>query len=458
MDISIQDRIQIAGRALTVIGLGRSGMAAARLAHQLGAQVFVSDSAQGEAVLANQRALKAEGIEVETGRHSRQVYAADLWIISPGVPVQADLVNQARRNRIPVVGEIEFASWYTQAPILAITGSNGKTTTAQILTAMCQTSHFQGQVGGNVGIPFADLVRSDLKKPDPRRVYILEVSSFQLETIRHFKPHISLFLNVAPDHLDRHASLQEYLQAKLNLARNQTSVDFIVPNADDPLLRDQFEGGTASVVPFSLEGPGLYSLNEAKIYDDEHAILIRLNQIALPGRHNLANLLAAATAAHLLGVPNQQIQAVMATFKGVEHRLETVATIAGVTYINDSKATNVAAVKVALDSFTEPIVLILGGKDKGGDFTQLLPHTHNKVVEVVAYGEARDKISTALGDAVRSTSVVDLKGAVERSHQRARPGEIVLLSPGCASFDEFENFEHRGKAFKRLVQDLPEKS
>ena len=453
--MNIHDRatIEIRGKKIVILGLALSGAAAAKLAVRQGADVFVSDNQDTLALQGTLTDLKALGIPGELGQHSDQIYDADLWIISPGIAQDSELVQKAQSNDIPIVSEIEFSSWFTTAPILAITGSNGKTTTAHLLAEMIQTDDLHGALAGNVGIPFAEMVLEDLVNPDPKRVWVLEISSFQMEFIEHFKPYIAIFLNITPDHLNRYPSMKEYIAAKMNMWSRQTAEDFIVYNADDTILVEEIAESTSRKIAFGLghHPEAIFQPNRTKIYTEEHATLIEMNQLALPGKHNLANALAAATAAHLMGVPNKSIAATMSQFSGVPHRLEPIAEINGVTYINDSKATNLDAVQVALESFTQPIILLLGGLDKGGDFRSLLPHTHNNLKEVIAFGQAKELILTALRDAVRSTSVMDLKEALELAQNCSQPGDVVLLSPGCASFDQFENFEKRGDHFRSLV-------
>ena len=453
--MNIHDRatIEIHGKKIVILGSALSGVAAAKLAVRQGADVFVSDNQDTLALQGTLTDLKALSITGELGQHSDQIYDADLWIISPGIAQDSELVQKAQSNDIPIVSEIEFASWFTEAPILAITGSNGKTTTAHLLAEMIQTDDLHGALAGNVGIPFAEMVLEDLGNPDPKRVWVLEISSFQMEFIEHFKPYIAIFLNITPDHLNRYPSMKEYIAAKMNMWSRQTAEDFIVYNADDTILVEEIAESTSRKIAFGLghHPEAIFQPNRTKIYTEEHATLIEMNQLALPGKHNLANALAAATAAHLMGVPNKSIAATMSQFSGVPHRLEPIAEINGVTYINDSKATNLDAVQVALESFTQPIILLLGGLDKGGDFRSLLPHTHNNLKEVIAFGQAKELILTALRDAVRSTSVMDLKEALELAQNCSQPGDVVLLSPGCASFDQFENFEERGDHFRSLV-------
>ena len=453
--MNIHDRatIEIHGKKIVILGSALSGVAAAKLAVRQGADVFVSDN---QDTLANQDTLielKALGIPGELGQHSDQIYDADLWIISPGIAQDSELVQKVQSNDIPIISEIEFASWFTEAPILAITGSNGKTTTAHLLAQMIQTDDLHGALAGNVGIPFAEMVLEDLENPDPKRVWVLEISSFQMEFIEHFKPYIAIFLNITPDHLNRYPSMKEYIAAKMNMWSRQSAEDFIVYNADDTILVEEIAESTSRKIAFGLghHPEAIFQPNRTKIYTEEHATLIEMNQLALPGKHNLANALAAATAAHLMGIPNKLISATMSEFSGVPHRLESIAEINGVTYINDSKATNLDAVQVALESFSQPIILLLGGLDKGGDFRSLLPHTHNNLKEVIAFGQAQDLILTTLRDAVRSTSVIDLKEALELALNCSQPGDVVLLSPGCASFDQFNNFEERGNYFRSLV-------
>ncbi len=454
IDISDRSAIDISGKSIAVLGIGRSGTAAAKLGKELGAEMFISDINDSDKIQHSLSELKEYGIEGEAGNHSDRIQESDLIVVSPGIPKTSEVIREAEQSGVPIVGEIEFASWFTDVAIAAVTGSNGKTTTVHLLHEMCSTDSMTSTLAGNIGFPFAEAVINDLNTPTENRVYVLEISSFQMEFTNHFHPHVSIFLNISPDHLDRHADMDEYISMKMKLASNQGSGDFIVYNMDDAILSDIFSTATAAAIPFTLGPDGkIFGVNETKIFDEEHATLIDLDQIALPGRHNLANQLAAASAAHLLGVDHSHISRVMETFAGVEHRLEKVMDINGVTFINDSKATNVDAVNVALESLSTPTILILGGIDKGGDFTPL-PHTHNHIKEVIAFGQARNQIQTAIGDAVRFTSVDNLMDAVSVSSEHAENGWTVLLSPGCSSFDQFNNFEERGRTFKKAVAAL----
>ncbi len=456
IDIHQRDKIDIRDKKITVLGLGRSGFSVAKLAHFLGGNVFASDPGTTKAITANIKSLDELGVRCESGAHTDLIYDADLWVISPGIPKEADIILKALSRNISVVGEIEFTSWFTDEPIIAVTGSNGKTTTVHALTEMCKTPDVYPKLAGNMGIPFSQVVLEDLiDTTDNNRLYILEISSFQMEFILHFKPTISVFLNLSPDHLDRYADMDDYVNAKMNLYINQTEDEILIYYEDDPILCEKISKATAKKLPFSLKNSSLSPFNVIgdKILDENQTTLIDIKNIKLPGNHNLLNLIAAANAAYFAGIPNEFISAAMRNFSGVPHRLESVATISGVKYINDSKATNIDAVCVAVASFQEPMVLILGGKFKGGNFLEILHYAKN-LKTVIAYGQANEIIATALRDAVSLTKVVSLKDAVEISYSITQPGDVVLLSPGCSSFDQFSDFEDRGNQFKTWVKQL----
>ena len=457
IDISNRDSINIRDKNVTVIGLGLSGIAASKLANYLGAHVFASDPSSEFHISDAGLDLLHHHIASETGIQSDKIYDADLWIISPGVPSDAPIVQKAKSLRIPIVGEIEFASWFCDAPIIAVTGSNGKTTSTHILSEMCQSDSIDSLMAGNIGIPFSEQILNELKQPNSKRAFILEISSFQMEFVKHFCPKIALYTNVSPDHLDRHGTMDNYVNMKLKMAKNMGRDDYIVFNSDDPQLTLAVDGHEAQLVPFSLLQHGsTFSLNSTQLTTLSGHPLIDVNEIALPGKHNLSNMLGAATVSHLMGITNEHISQIMRTFTGVEHRLENVKTVQDVTYVNDSKATNLESVIVAIESFKNPIVLILGGREKkGADFRLLLPHIlSSHVRDIISYGEASEHILAALGDAVRSVQVTDLNSAVRTAQTLAAPGDIVLLSPGCASFDQFSNFEERGQYFKSLVKEM----
>ena len=457
IDISVRENINIRDKQVTVIGLGLSGIETAKLANHLGARVFASDSGSSKRVSAHAMDLMhSHHIASETGLHSEKIYDADLWVLSPGVPKNADIVIKAQEKYIPIVGEIEFSSWFTESPIVAVTGSNGKTTTAYILAEMCQSKNNHTVMAGNMGLPFSERVLNEIKTLDETRMYILEVSSFQMEFVYHFLPTIAVYTNLSIDHLDRHGSMEEYLKMKLRMIQNMDQESCVVYNGDDPELVSAVENQNVRMQPFSTTRSNtLYTWEGTSIKNHSGKSLARLDELGIPGDHNLSNLLSAATCSHLLGIPDDHISQVMKTFTGVEHRLEHVLTINDVQYINDSKATNINSVIVAIDTFKKPIILILGGRNKGADFRLLLPHIKSSHVrDVISYGEAGGQIDAALGDAVRSVQVTDLNSAVKKAQVLAAPGDIVLLSPGCASFDEFSNFEARGKFFKSAVMEI----
>ncbi len=457
IDITVRENINIRDKQVTVIGLGLSGIETAKLANHLGARVFASDSGSSKWVSAHAMDLMHfHHIASETGLHSEKIYDADLWVLSPGVPKNADIVIKAQEKNIPIVGEIEFASWFTESPIVAVTGSNGKTTTAYILAEMCQSKNNHAVMAGNMGLPFSERVLNEIKTLDETRTYILEVSSFQMEFVYHFSPTIAVYTNLSIDHLDRHGSMEEYLKMKLRMIQNMDQEDCVVYNGDDPELVSAVENHTVRLQPFSItRSDTLYTWEGTSIKNHSGKSLAGLDELGILGDHNLSNLLSAATCSHLLGIPDDHISQVMKTFTGVEHRLEHVLTINDVQYINDSKATNINSVIVAIDTFKQPIILILGGRNKGANFRLLLPHIKSSHVrDVISYGEAGGQIDAALGDAVRSVQVTDLNSAVKKAQVLAAPGDIVLLSPGCASFDEFSNFEARGQFFKSAVMEI----
>ena len=455
IDIRNKEEIDIRDKRISVLGLGLSGTEAAKLANHLGARVFASDSSAEERVCYHSMELMhSHHIASETGIHSDKIYDADLWVISPGISKNSDIVKRASQIGIPVVSEIEFASWYTKASIIAVTGSNGKTTTSHMLSNMCNTDQTKSIMAGNMGIPFSERVLNEIKNPKENILYILEISSFQMEFINHFSPHILIYTNISPDHLDRHGSMEEYISMKLNAAKNIKGDGSIIYNIDDVQLDTALSQIPKTKVHFSLESNEvLFNINGNSIIGPSDEKLINLDEVNIPGEHNLYNFLAAATCSHLLGISQDRIAKSMKTFKGVEHRLEHVALINDVEFINDSKATNIDSVIVAINTFKKPLVLILGGYDKGSNFRLLLPHIKSSHVrDIVSYGDAGGQINTDLGDAVRSVLVTDLSSAVNKAQSMAAPGDIILLSPGCASFDEFSNFEERGVYFKSIVE------
>ncbi len=445
-------------KKITIIGLKKSGYAATILGHELGANIFVSEIDNDLEIITNKNNLIKKGIDVETGNHSKLVYDADFWVISPGVPNDIEIIKQAKALNIPIIGEIEFASRFTSTPIIAVTGSNGKSTTVNILYSMLKTDKLQPILAGNIGIPFSEKVFEELKNPDLGNIYILEISSFQLEFIEQFRAMICVYLNISPDHLDRHENMDNYLKMKLKMIKNHKKDDTVVYNNDDPILDVAFNDYLLEKIPFSISNQTpFFGVNETKIYNENNEPYVFIDDIILKGKHNLSNLLASATVAKLMNVDDKIIINTMKNFSGIDHRLQIIKEINEVTYVNDSKATNIHSVIVAINSFETPIILLLGGKNKNSDFRLLLPHTKRHVKHIVSYGEAGGEIAAAIGDAVRLNCVSSLSEAVASAHNLASPGDIVLMSPGCASFDQFNNFEERGEKFISLVNNLIEK-
>ncbi len=458
IELKKYNRKNILNKRVTVIGLGISGKAASILANQLGAIVYASDANSSREIISNAMELMRDHhIATETGIHSDRIYHSDLWIISPGISANSKIVEEAYNHNIPIVSEIEFASWFTTFPIIGITGSNGKTTTTYILNQMFKKSNTIPVIGGNIGIPFSECILKEILYQSKKLVYLLEISSFQLEFISSFCPYIAIYTNISEDHLDRHISMKRYTKMKLRLVENCKKNNTLIFNKDDDTLKNVFQDSFMKKSTFGIKSIGhTFFLKDDAIYHrSSNRLIMKTKDLKLKGNHNLLNFLAAATCADIYGVKLEYIKNVLKTFKGIPHRIEYVCSIVGVDYINDSKATNINSVIVALKTYNKPIILLLGGVNKGFDFGLLIPHIKcNGVKTIIAYGEAGEQIKSALGDAVRSSIVNDLNSAVKNAHSIAQPGDIVLLSPGCASFDQFKNFEDRGDFFKSTVRAL----
>jgi len=456
MDITtIPESLQ--GQSVTVLGAARSGLAAARLLARKGAQVLLSDSAEPEISPALRTELNASGVTLETGGHSPRALAADLAIISPGIPGTTRIVQELEKRKIPLISEVELACWFSaDATIIGVTGSNGKTTTTSLLGTLFEGSRFDSYCGGNIGIPFSDLILAAEHSNHPQKVFILELSSFQLERIVHFHPHVALILNVTDDHMDRYQNdILLYLEAKLNIIKNQDKNDYYIHNADDALLRQHIPSHCRPI-PFGIHSDAetLLRLQNDTIYLADGSPLIDTEQLQILGMHNIYNVLAAATAALLGGLTRERIAARLPEFRSIEHRLEFVAEIGSVQYYNDSKATNVDSVRFALKSFTQPVIVILGGKDKDSDFSLLIPALRKHARDAILIGQATDKLRNSLSGVLPLHEVDSLEAAVDLGQRLATPGDIVLLSPACASFDMFRNYEQRGRMFKAAVHKL----
>ncbi len=448
--------MDVLNKRVLVVGLGKSGVAAALFLKARGACVTVSDSKTPDELKEESPKLLDEGIAVETGGHGERTFQGqDLIVVSPGVPVDAPLLVQASALGEKVIGEIELAAQFFPGRIVAITGSNGKTTTTTLAGEIVTAGGSPTVVGGNIGTPAIILVQG----ATPDTIAVLEVSSFQLETIQTFRPWIAVVLNITPDHLDRHRTFAAYTDAKARIFENQRADDFAVLNADDATTATLATRTRGQVFWFSRKKEvkqGAY-VHDGRIWfrdtNGQREIMLA-SEIPLKGSHNVENVLAAVCVGALTAVTTERIREAVRGFQAVEHRLERVATIRGVEYYNDSKATNVDATVKALESFPANIHLILGGKDKGSDYTVLNDLLRQRVKRVYTIGAAAAKIESQIRGAVEIVHAETLENAVQRAHEAAKPGDIVLLAPACASFDQFRSYEHRGKVFKEVVAKL----
>jgi UDP-N-acetylmuramoylalanine--D-glutamate ligase len=442
-----------------VVGLARTGMATALFCAEHGAQVTATDL-RGELELKEIPAqLREAKVALELGGHRAETYVAqDLIVVSPGVPANDSFLQMARAQGITIWSEIELAYRFLEGKLIGITGSNGKTTTASLVAHIMRGAGFTTFLAGNVGTPLISHVE-DTREDS---VTVAELSSFQLELIATFRPDVGAILNLTPDHLDRHGSLQAYGAAKARLFEKQTELDCAVWNADDPALAD-FVPSKPRGFSFSrkqIVSQGAFVRERQIIFrhnEREEAILGR-EEIPLPGEHNLENVLAAVCAARLAGAKADAIARGVKSFEGVEHRLEFVAEIGGARYYNDSKATNVDATLKALEAFPGHVIVILGGKDKDGDYRVMQQALRNKAVLALLIGAAAEKIASQITGSVKMERVETVERALESAWRAAKSGDVVLLSPACASFDQFENYEHRGRVFKELVLQLERKS
>jgi UDP-N-acetylmuramoylalanine--D-glutamate ligase len=450
-------RESIAGKTVSVVGLAKSGVAAARLVRRLGGRVLASDSSPLESLSAEARGLPGEGCALWAGGHPDEAFhGADLVVVSPGVPLELPALAAARARGVLVIGELELAWRVMEADVIAITGTNGKTTTTALTGELLRTQVRPVLVGGNIGTPLAEHA---LEFPGDG-IVVAETSSFQLDTTDRFRPRVGAILNITPDHLDRHGTFERYVDAKARMLANQTPTDCAVLNADDPVTAGLGSRARGRVIWFSR----LTTLSHGVfIYDGW--IVAKLNgstericpvsDITLRGQHNVENVLAATACALWTGMAPSAIRRGIAAFRGVAHRIERVHDDRGVVYYNDSKGTNVDSTIKALESFSEPVILIAGGKGKGQDFGPLAHAAGGRVRHAVLIGQDRAQIAAALAAAgVPSESAESMEEAVRRAREAARVGDVVLLSPACASFDMFRNFEHRGDVFKSVVRAL----
>jgi UDP-N-acetylmuramoylalanine--D-glutamate ligase len=455
--------VELDGRQVLVVGLGRSGVAAAQLCARRGARVRVTDARPAEA-LADSLAALPDSIARELGGHRRESFlAADLVVLSPGVPPLTE-VAAAREAGVEITGELELGARFVQAPVLAVTGTNGKSTTTTLAGAMLAASGRPTFVGGNLGTPLCEAV--DTPAAGPHGFVAVEVSSFQLETTERFAPRVGILLNISPDHLDRYPGVDEYAAAKARLFRAQQASDFAVVNLDDPRVKQIAAAVPSQVAPVSTRVSLADGDWAAAGWMEDDRMWLRLpggrapepypaQAPGLVGRHNTENALAAALGARLMGVPPEQVQSSILAFRPLPHRMTLVGERGGVVFYDDSKGTNVGAVVAALDGFPRPVVLIAGGRDKGGSYQPLAAALAKVGRAVVLIGEAADRIESALAPVLPVARAATLEEAVTRAAALATPGDAVVLSPACASFDMFRNYAHRGEVFAAAVAALP---
>jgi len=449
--------MEIKNKRVLVVGLGKSGLAAARFLKAHGAKVTVSD-ARPATLIAELPALLDEGISVEAGSHGLLTFRRqDLIVVSPGVPADVPELKQVRAMGMRIIGEMELGAAFLQGEIVAITGSNGKTTTTTLMGEILKASGRPTLVGGNIGTPVTEMVAASTEATWS----VLEVSSFQLETIEAFKPRIALVLNITPDHLDRHGSFEAYAAAKARITEFQTADDFLVLNAEDVNTQLVAAKTKSQIYWFSAKRQikqGAFVHGESILFTAKEGgkpePVMPVAEIPLAGAHNVENVLAAVCAARLAGVAAETIRSAVRAFKAVEHRLEFVRELGGVKYYNDSKATNVDATVKAVESFTGGIHLILGGKDKDSNYAVMGPLLRERVKTVITIGSAAEKIARELAGVAKIEAAETMQRAVTLAHDQAGAGDTVLLAPACASFDQFENYEHRGRVFKELVMAL----
>ncbi len=463
--------MELANKTIIVVGLGVTGLAVARFLKKRGAVVIVTDQAAEKALGPRVQEIHEMGITTELGHHKSQSFEkADLVVLSPGVAHTIKPVLRAKEHGIPVVGEIELASRFIKAPILAVTGTNGKTTTTEILGSMLMHSGFNVFVGGNIGNPLIGYADGEQEAD----FIVAEISSFQLDTIDTFRPKIGVLLNITVDHLDRYPNFEAYAASKIRIFKNQQPDDIAVLNGSDPLVRSLTESLKSTKLFYASlnhEEEGVvnngtridFRFTESKKRDDKGPMahlascdeeFLNVSNLKLMGRHNLENAAAAALAAMAAGASPETVQEALNRYQGAAHRLEHIGTMHGVDFFNDSKATNVDAVIRAVESFSKPVVLIMGGLDKGGNFQALREVLARHAKKLIVMGKAATRIQSALGDTVPTISAASMADAVKQAYRVASPDNVILLSPGCASFDMYDNYAQRGEDFRKAVKNF----
>ena len=444
--------MELRDKKVLVVGLARTGIECARFLLNQGAKVSLSDLRSETDLKSEINTLKGLPIDyLLGGEEPRWLEAVDLVVPSPGVPAENPLLHEACSRGIEILSEVELAYRFSRFPIVAITGTNGKSTTTTLVGLMLKANGTQVFIGGNIGAPLIGFVGGDWEWG------VVEISSFQLEWIEEFRPRVAVLLNLSEDHLDRYPDFAAYCRAKERIFENQTKKDVAILNRDDPLVWGMRQGRPARTISFGFSevGEGVFAKSEEIVWRDASSEeRFPLCHVKIQGVHNVENMMAAIAAAKAIGIPAQIIQQTLEEFPGLEHRLEFVREQDGVRYYNDSKGTNVGAVVKSLASFSAPVILLAGGVDKGGDYGVLRDGVRKTVKRLVLFGAAKEMMAKALGALTETVIVDDMEAAVRDAHQHARPGDVVLLSPACSSFDMFRNYAERGKVFRSLVQAL----
>lgn len=456
----------IRNKKITIIGAARSGIAAAFLASRKGADVLLSDGGNPSLSEDLINRLKAEKIQIEFNGHTDRVYDCDFIVTSPGVPVTSEVLSKAIEKGLKVFSEIEFASWFAKGKIIGITGTNGKTTTTALTHHIIKNAGFKTFIGGNIGEAFSNFA----DKTDDDSISVLEVSSFQLDLIDSFHPNVAMILNITPDHLERYENdFSKYIQSKFRITKNLGERDLFIYNRDDDNISNNFIRGKFLTQSFSVIDKNFATafFSNGKIFIRENdndslpntstekiKLVIDTNEMFLKGIHNYYNSMASLLAAKFIGVDLEKIKEGITTFRGVEHRLEVIRNLDKVLYINDSKATNVRSTYYALKSYDSPIILILGGREKGNDYSEIKELVEEKVKAIIAFGETKDKIKKYFETITKVVECNTLEEVVKKSRELALPGDVVLFSPACKSFDMFTDFEDRGRKFKEIVNQL----